>query len=125
MTRTRRTWKQLAFKTIFMVVGLVLFTAEVSCKFYRSASMPVYRSFEKRPGRIAHRLFSCTDHSATLSLDKRFDLEPAFASPAPFLYFHPDTGPGLLLPCFIGQRPVGNRQVPISLRGPPVCVHFS
>ena len=76
-------WRQSAFKCTLSVIGLVLFTAQLSYKFYLFASIPVIQS--------GHNGFSYTANvksppakpnyhsSVHLLLDKRYDYKHAYA----------------------------------------------
>ncbi|HEV2479104.1 MAG TPA: hypothetical protein VGS79_05560 [Puia sp.] len=109
----------MVFKGLFSVIGLILFTAQVSYKFYYSASMPVYRaSLERHAGSGA---VTGTDAGTdTLSLDKRFDLKPSFGLLTPvFRFLHHNRCVCTILPVFIAPKPVDNKPVLTPLRGPP------
>lgn len=118
MSRPGHIWKKLAFKGLFSIVGLILFIAQVSYKFYYSASMPVYRA----PVSQHHeaKAVSGTDTgAATLSLDKRFDLKPSFALLTPVYRFLHYSTISTIVNCFIVPPPGGNTPVLPALRGPP------
>jgi hypothetical protein len=103
-------------KGIFFLVGLILFTAQLSGKFYWSASMPVSVSASDSHGL---RLMDGNIHGARLSLDKRYDLTTAFGLPEPTIratHFFKGIQPSLRLQA--GDLLCG---VPVLtlLRGPP------
>ena len=123
MSRPGHIWKQLAFKSLFSIIGLILLTAQVSYKFYYSASMPVFRSSVQQhscTGAIA-----AADNTATLSLDKRFDLKPSFALLTPVFRLQHYSGAASILPFFGAPGPDGNWPVFVPLRGPPPVISFS
>ena len=102
---------------LFSAIGLVLFTAQVSYKFYRSASMPVFQPSLER--HTVCGAVSGTDADATLSLDKRFDLKPSFAILTPVFRFLHFTGVASILSSFAAPRPVDRKPLFTPLRGPP------
>jgi hypothetical protein len=116
---------RLALKVIFSVVGLILLTAQVSYKFYRLASMPVFRGAQRQYVSSGYRPVSPMDEDARLSLDKRFDLKSSFALLTPVFRFLHFAGPGLVLPCLSAPEPVDHGHVLTFLRGPPAGAGFS
>lgn len=109
----------MAFKAIFSIVGLFLFASEISYKFYWSANMPVVPSSVQRHTRSNYRPVSATNGSARLSLDKRFDLKPAFALLTPVFRFLCFVGPDPEFPRLIVLKPVNKDPDLLFLRGPP------
>src|SRR5579872_379749 len=84
MKALKHKWRRFAFKCILSVTGLVLFTAQVSYKFYRSSSMAVLQTGAEAGFHTGYRTFSAKSHTSSLTLDKRFDLQDTFALLSPF-----------------------------------------
>jgi len=124
MSRSRHIWKGLVFKVIFSVVGLTLFTAQVSYKFYRSASMPVFGSAQAGHKHSGYIPVSGTDSKTRMSLDKRFDLKTSFALLTPVFCFLHFAGTALILPSLSAPETVDNKLVLSYLRGPPAVAGF-
>ncbi|HEV2480567.1 MAG TPA: hypothetical protein VGS79_12915 [Puia sp.] len=111
---------------IFFLVGVILFTAQLSGKFYWSASMPVSGSAWEsgsaaamHDGSYGHRTLDNIAHVARLSLDKRYDLATVFDLPSPIIRATPYTvGASPVLPLRAGDPLSGVPVLPL-LRGPP------
>lgn len=113
-------------KGIFFVVGLVLFTAPLSGKFYLSANMPVLGSAEHSS--THHRLLAESHvpggktKLARLSLDKRYDLATVFGLPAPVIGTVRYTLKVIHLSTLHPGNPPGGVPATTHLRGPPFLV---
>lgn len=108
-------------KGIFFLVGVILFTAQLSGKFYWSASMPVSAA-ATHDGSYRHRPLGNYTHVARLSLDKRYDLATVIDLPAPIIRAtHYATGASPVLPLRAGDLLAGTPLLPL-LRGPPSCI---
>lgn len=125
MHRSRLIWRRLAFKGIFAVIGLTLFTAQVSYKFYSSASMPPFRHPAKHSGYSGHGLMAPRSATFSLSLDKRFDLKPAFALLTPIFHLPHFKAAVCILVCLPDGKPQIGETASIYLRGPPAILGFS
>jgi hypothetical protein len=110
-------------KGIFFVVGLILFTAQLSGKFYLLANMPLAGSAG---------LFSTPHHLpaeqnapaaktkiARLSLDKRYDLANVFDLPAPVIGAAQYSAAICQLPTLHTGNPTCGVPAITHLRGPP------
>lgn len=119
MPRFGHTGKVIIFRAVVLAIGLSLFAAQISYKFYQRASMPVagvvshrfsHASYGRIPGNFAgHRL----------SLDKRFDVKSSFALLTPVISFDHFSGVAATLCSPCGGRPADRDAVPTALRGPP------
>lgn len=110
-------------KGIFFIVGLIVFTAQLSGKFYLWASMPVrastgqYSGHQRQPA--VDRAISGNTNNGRLSLDKRYNLSTVFGLPAPIIravHYSAGVQRPLLLPTW--DLPGGSPGF-ILLRGPP------
>lgn len=76
------------FKGILVLVGIAVFIAQLSCKFYQYASIPVMgtQGYLLAEGRDLHSVSSLLNRDRheehLLSLDKRYDLKTIFYLPA-------------------------------------------
>lgn len=123
MSRSAHIWKRLVFKSLFSVFGLILFTAQVSYKFYKSASMPEFRPSVER--HAVSGAVSGSDAGATLNLDKRFDVKPSFALLTPVFCIIHVSGVAIILPFLAAPNPVDNDPAFTPLRGPPSAISLS
>jgi hypothetical protein len=86
---THRKWG-FVFKGIVAVIGLILFIAQSSYKFYQSANLPPIRSYhaaKANPSPVENPTVTSKydSHSKVfLSLDKRYDLAHVYFLPASF-----------------------------------------
>ena len=114
-------------KGIFVLVGLVLFTAQLSGKFYWSANMPVSAAIghlltQYRPD---DHTIKGDPHATRLHLDKRYNLADSFGLPAPIICAaHYSTSVPALLALRVGDLHCGAAVLTL-LRGPPSqCIWF-
>ena len=101
------------FKSVLFLIGISLFTAQVSYKFYALSSRPVYHQV------AANADLHHYDHRLSLSLDKRYKVQKVVAFPTPV--FRLDGHPLASRPEQVfDQPPVLELQLsdPV-LRGPP------
>jgi len=101
---------------IFFFVGVILFTSQLTGKFYWSASMPasVPTAHSDSHGHLGNYT-----HITRLSLDKRYDLATVFDLPSPIIRatrYHAGASPVLSL--HAGDLLRGTPALPL-LRGPP------
>src|SRR5579872_1949630 len=79
MSRTLHKWRKFVFKCTFTVIGIVLFTAQVSYKFYQYASLPLFHGASIRHaaagGHFSSSVFARHRGKAFLTIDKRYDYE--------------------------------------------------
>ncbi len=124
-----------AFKCILSMVWLVLFSEQLSYKFYQFSSTPKFRHPSGTPadqtGRErAHQSLTSLDHVSlnfhkrreiSLSLDKRYNFKHIFSLPAPFAYKDPTP---MEFRNELNVFPPGStHHTPVfatALRGPPV-----
>jgi len=113
----------MVLKCILSVIGLALFTGQLSYKFYLFANLPVYPAEHSEfthsitikgiPGAPSYCCTYC------LLLDKRYDLQPAFTLPALTYHLHYFPGKSII----ILDIPRGNTTSAALftpfLRGPP------
>ena len=123
MRRQKNIRRRGVLKGIFFIVGLVLFTAQLSGKFYLRASMPVtaspgeYSARQHEPG--GQHAVSGNTNNTRLSLDKRYDLTTVFGLPAPIIrVLHSCAGVQRVLPLHADAPSVGILLFTL-LRGPP------
>lgn len=89
MTPLRHRICMSAFKCILSVIGAILFTAQLSYKFYQFASIPLSRSNGNRitHGQTIGQPGAIHDYDRNgkvfLSLDKRYDLKSIYYLPVP------------------------------------------
>ena len=114
-----------AFKGILSVIGLILFTAQLSYKFYEFANLPPVGSYENT---FAHCRTVSEPGAASkcdisgrvlLSLDKRYDLKHIYFLPTP-LY---NLAAPLVASChevyLLPRKAISRTPLPASLRAPP------
>ena len=106
-------------KGIFFLVGVILFTAQLSGKFYWSASMPPSAATARSD---AYGHLGNYTHIARLSLDKRYDLATVFDLPSPIIRAtHYIAGASPVLSLHSGDLLSGTPVLPL-LRGPPAHI---
>jgi hypothetical protein len=73
MTATKR--------AIALLMGLILFTSQLSYKFYLLSSRPVFDHITQKPSpsSAGKGILHTYDHKAALSLDKRYNFQKVFA----------------------------------------------
>lgn len=117
----------LFFKGILALVGVTLFIAQLSCKFYQCASIPPQ---ETRQYLQAHGLSvrSVSLHNSDrheehlLSLDKRYDLKDIYYLPGSLFSLPPLQQAAGSKIYFISPKAVSRPNLLSSLRAPPpIC----
>ncbi|HWB93259.1 MAG TPA: hypothetical protein VG605_15460 [Puia sp.] len=85
----RRTW--VAYQCAFAVISLMLFTAQLSYKFYEYANRPVFlrAAIHRASGQQVAPGLHNYDHRLILSLDKRYEVQKIVALTAPVLRIPP------------------------------------
>jgi hypothetical protein len=123
MNRVRNRWRRFAFKCTLSVIGLALFTAQLSYKFYLCASRPVFNASVKAmplKSQIGLHPFFPKYHSRDLpSLDKRYDLKQIselFAPPSLQEHLPLKQKKEFYLPT---EAAISSAAFRVSLRGPP------
>ncbi|MBS1605753.1 MAG: hypothetical protein JST42_24045 [Bacteroidetes bacterium] len=113
--------RRTAFKSTVAVIGLVLFTVQLSYKFYVFSSQPLFgrhATANRHEIRFEGTTVVVSGH-VILSLDKRYDIKHVFA----LLPQHIDNGafPAALPAHYPGEPPTikENALLPDSERGPP------
>ncbi|HEV2355271.1 MAG TPA: hypothetical protein VGR89_13570 [Puia sp.] len=115
----RHIGKQVAFKAVILLIGLSLFAAQISYKFYQSASMPlagVSVSGHIPPG---YQPASGNFAGHRLTLDKRFDVKYSLALFTPIIRFDHCAGQTQTLFYFPDTWPTEDAVRVTALRGPP------
>ena len=119
-------WRRCLFQAIFWLVGLALFSAQLSGKFYQRASLPVhhYAGGHRLMSGKTRRSFALTGETREnrLSMDKRYDLSAVFDLPSPLirLVHYSTASPKAILLYYAGL----DRGIPdiTLLRGPPALL---
>jgi len=113
------------FKGILGIVGVILFMAQLSYKFYQCASVPLKGSQEYFPvhGQAAAHSVSFSNDDGQdrclLSLDKRYDLKHIYYLPGSIFCLAPLPLAGFSEVYFLSPRAVSRPNLLSSLRAPP------
>jgi hypothetical protein len=125
MSPIKHKWRRSAFKCTLTVIGLVLFTAQLSYKFYLCANMPAFHpdgkaTQHKTRVSSADPSFPNYQSRQCLLLDKRYDYKHTFALLVPvFRVDHLPQEPKKEFYHFLAGAVAGT-VLSISPRGPPV-----
>lgn len=117
----------LFFKGILALIGVTLFIAQLSCKFYQCASIPPQETLQYLPGHGLNVHIVSLDNGdrheePLLSLDKRYDLKYIYYLPGSLFSMPPLQLAASSKVYFISPKAVSRPNLLSSLRAPPaIC----
>jgi hypothetical protein len=112
-----------AKRVLAVLMGLILFTAQLSYRFYVLSSQPVFNAAAQKaasPSYPGTGILHDHNHAADLSLDKRYNFQKTFALWVPI--FRIDLPPIInkgKIPEWKEELPVSSLTAHPALRGPP------
>lgn len=124
MRRNRHINERAAFKLVFLLTGLSLFTTQVSGRYYRPSSQPVGRICHTCIGGVKHQPVWDAHVRGVQRLDKRYELKHHFSLLAPVIRMGSPSEPGASCATISLFGPVQPTWVHAFLRGPPVTAIY-